>query len=80
MPVGALDILKSLRGKSARILIFLSHGKNNFFYDSLQFHGRSIRNFSFFVTGVKAFSDNFGIVQGFLLRVLVLIPIPILLL
>ena len=51
--------------------IFLSHSKNKFFDDFLQFHGRNIFNFPFLVTGVKIFLENFYVVQGFLLRVLV---------
>ena len=70
MPVDALHKRSEGRG-FVFFTIFLSHSKNKFFDDFLQFYGRNIFNFPFLVTGVKIFFENFDVVQGFLLRVFV---------
>ena len=64
MPVDALDKRSEGRG-FVFFTIFLSHSKNRFFDDFLQFHGRNIFKFPFLVTGVKIFFENFHVVQGF---------------
>ena len=57
-----LDVVLDKRYEGRGLLfftIFLSHSKNNFFDDFLQFHGRNIFNFPFLVTGVKILFKNF---------------------